>query len=208
MLWVAVVPRDPYQISNCTDLQNINNDLTAYYVLAGNIDCSATSGWNSGAGFVPIGSNSSAFKGNFNGEGYTISGLYISLASTRYVGLFGYALSATVTSVTLSGATVTGGEDVGGLVGDTYTTTVSSSSVLISTITATSSYVGGLLGYEYASTLSGLTGSSDTVSDSASSTTVFAGGIIGDMYSGTLTQAAFTGSVSDSNGYRVGRYCW
>ena len=31
---------DPYIIENVTDLQNIQNDLSAYYELGGNIDAS------------------------------------------------------------------------------------------------------------------------------------------------------------------------
>lgn len=50
---------DPYIIENVTDLQNIENDLTAYYELGGNIDASATSGWNGGKGFVSLGGGNS-----------------------------------------------------------------------------------------------------------------------------------------------------
>jgi hypothetical protein len=46
---------DPYVIYNVTDLQNMQNDLDAYYELANDIDASATSGWNGGSGFVPLG---------------------------------------------------------------------------------------------------------------------------------------------------------
>ncbi len=42
---------DPYQIEDCLDLQAMNNDLTASYILINDIDCSATSGWNGGEGF-------------------------------------------------------------------------------------------------------------------------------------------------------------
>jgi hypothetical protein len=47
---------DPYIIYDVTDLQAMNNSLAAYYELANDIDASATSGWNSGKGFDPIGS--------------------------------------------------------------------------------------------------------------------------------------------------------
>ena len=39
---------DPYQISNVDQLQEMNDDLDAYYILVNDIDASATSGWNSG----------------------------------------------------------------------------------------------------------------------------------------------------------------
>ena len=38
-----------------SDLQGISGDLDGYYVLGADIDATSTSGWNSGAGFNPIG---------------------------------------------------------------------------------------------------------------------------------------------------------
>jgi len=49
-------PGDPYVIYDVDDLQDMENDLDAYYELADDIDASATSGWNGGKGFAPIGS--------------------------------------------------------------------------------------------------------------------------------------------------------
>ena len=77
-------------ISTCTDLQNMNNNLIENYQLVNNIDCSDTVNWNphiyyylNGSvnfidldGFVPIG-NSSFFYGNFDGRGYNITNLYM-----------------------------------------------------------------------------------------------------------------------------------
>src|SRR5690606_16245144 len=59
------------------DLQGINGGLNGRYVLGANIDASATSTWNSGLGFAPIGDNSSnanstRFAGTFDGLGHTI----------------------------------------------------------------------------------------------------------------------------------------
>ena len=45
-------------ITNVTELQNINDDPTQDYILGNNIDASATSTWNDGAGFLPLGSSS------------------------------------------------------------------------------------------------------------------------------------------------------
>ena len=46
---------NPYQIGNVSDLQDMNTDLTAHYVLINDIECNETSTWNSGYGFSPIG---------------------------------------------------------------------------------------------------------------------------------------------------------
>ena len=113
---------DPYIIATLAELQAMNNNLTVHYALANDIDASATSGWNSGAGFVPIGSGPSAsFLGSFDGRGYTITGLYINRPYTDSVGLFGHVGNSTATTVIknvrLDGAQVVGASGVGTLIG-------------------------------------------------------------------------------------------
>lgn len=86
---------DPFIISDVDDLQAMENDLTAYYELANNIDALATSGWNGGLGFDPIGTYDGAhpeyaFRGNFDGKGFKITDLFINRPTKDYVGLFGY----------------------------------------------------------------------------------------------------------------------
>ncbi len=46
---------DPFIIYDVNDLQAVNDDLTAYYELANDIDAAATLGWNAGKGFQPLG---------------------------------------------------------------------------------------------------------------------------------------------------------
>jgi hypothetical protein len=46
--------------------------------------------WNSGAGWTPIGNDVVKFLGNYDGQGYTIDGLYINRPNTNNVGLFGH----------------------------------------------------------------------------------------------------------------------
>ncbi len=70
----------PYRIETCQDLQDINNDLDASYVLANDIDCSITSSWNSGAGFEPIGSHDNPFLGDLDGDYNTINNLFSNYA--------------------------------------------------------------------------------------------------------------------------------
>ncbi|MBB5608881.1 large exoprotein involved in heme utilization and adhesion [Janthinobacterium sp. S3M3] len=94
------------------DLQGINGALGGNYVLGSNIDARATSGWNSGAGFSPIGhgntplgtNNATPFTGQFDGLGHVISGLTINRPNAS-VGLFGVIGSgATVSNLGLVGA--------------------------------------------------------------------------------------------------------
>ncbi|PSP27606.1 hypothetical protein BRC65_04775, partial [Halobacteriales archaeon QH_2_65_14] len=83
---------NPYQVGNVDQLQCINDqDRSAHYVLVSDIDASGTDQWNGGTGFDPIGDSTTPFTGNFDGQGYEISGLYIDVESVNGggYGLFG-----------------------------------------------------------------------------------------------------------------------
>ncbi len=77
------------------------NDLAGKTVtLTGNIDIS-------GHDWTPIGTKEKSFKGTFNGNNKSISELTINLTdinSETYLGLFGYAESATVKDLNISGS--------------------------------------------------------------------------------------------------------
>lgn len=79
----------PYQIADVYGLQGVGSTglLSQSFVLSADIDAAATSNWNSGAGFNPIGSDLSNFLGNFDGGGHTISGLAVT--NPGRAGLFG-----------------------------------------------------------------------------------------------------------------------
>jgi hypothetical protein len=116
---VAPGPRvDPYVIEDVADLQAVKNDLTAYYALSNNINASATSGWNGGQGFEPVGDIDNQFLGGLDGGGYAITGLYINRPNTDNVGLFGHIGNATVVKdVRLVNTTVVGARGTGTLIG-------------------------------------------------------------------------------------------
>jgi hypothetical protein len=135
-------------VNTLNDLQNVQNNLSGTYALSQNIDASPTSGWNGGAGFVPIGNTSTNFTGIFNGQGYTINNLTINLPSGNYVGLFGYAYSGSILeNVGLVDDSVSGNAYVGGLVGVNSGTVETSYATGAVTGGNDSYFVGGLVGY-------------------------------------------------------------
>ncbi|MFZ1922250.1 MAG: GLUG motif-containing protein, partial [Xanthobacteraceae bacterium] len=202
--------------------------------LAASINASGTATWNpcgAGcyAGFVPIGGGTyqgggTIYQtGTFDGKGFSISGLYINLPNSEYVGLFG-DLGTTVQNVSLVNANVTGGYSVGSLVGysDSSATIINSSAT--GTVTATSGDVGGLVGDNFGPILSsftavtvngnssgsysgGLVGYNDSaISQSYATGSVTggfaAGGLVGAQEGGSITDAYATGNVSGQ--YYVG----
>lgn len=115
---------NPYLISDCVELQSIIEDIPddqtegKIYKLAGDIDCSASAGWNAGEGFEPIGNGGDGFKGVLDGAGYTISDLTINRPTEDYVGLLGHGNSGTiVANITLDNINIVGQGRVGGIAG-------------------------------------------------------------------------------------------
>lgn len=157
----------PYMLVNSlTDLQNINNNLSGNYALSKNIDASPTSGWNAGAGFVPIGTSASNFTGQFEGQNHIIDSLTIFLPTSSSVGLFGYVNSSgAIQNVGLTQIAITGLTDVGGLIGFNAAGTVNNAySTGSVTSDASSTHIGGLIGF-----------SGGDINDSYSTATVLAG---------------------------------
>ncbi|MEH2554520.1 filamentous hemagglutinin family protein [Bradyrhizobium algeriense] len=188
-------------VNTVYDLQNMKNSLAGTYALGRDIDAAITSGWNSGTGFEPIGAGIS-FTGNLNGQGHTISGLFINRPGSQNVGLISYlGTGAAVSNIGVIGATVTGGTAVGAIVGSNYgavTNVYSSGSV-----TATNAGAGGLVGYNF-----------QTVSNGYSSSTVsgplYVGGAVGlnniaslgggNVSAGAISQVYATGAVTGTGG--------
>jgi hypothetical protein len=173
---------DRYVITTCEQLQEINSYTEDYYVLQNDIDCSGTTSWNGGEGFVPI----TNFYGNFDGRNRTIDGLYMNRAGDNNgSGLFARTTGAVVKNVKLTNADIifSSGSYGAMLIGQATNSEISGVSVS-GDITAGSS-TAGLIGY--------LDGGS--VTRCSASGTVSSGGYAGGVFS-NIAEA----SVSDCYG--------
>jgi filamentous hemagglutinin family protein len=195
---------NPYQLADVYGLAGIGDrGLNAFsYVLANDIDASGSSGWNGGAGFVPIGSDSytpyyrNTFTGNFDGKGHAIKGLAINSTDSN-VGLF-YNLGGNVSNLNLVGGNiVTTGSSVGGLAG--YQSAGTITNVTSSVAINGNSNVGGLVGVADGN----IVGSS--ASGAVGGTGSNIGGLVGlqgyqHRGTTTITQSFATGNVTDISG--------
>ena len=157
----------------------------------------ASGGTPGTSGWVPIGSLTLvAFTAIFDGNGHTISNLYIN-SSAIYVGLFG--VTGTGSEVRNLGlehgsVTVTGGGRTGGLVGYNNGGSISASYATASVTAIGNAHTGGLVGYN---------GSDSTISASYATASVTGGGTTGGLvgYNGsdsTISASYATGSVTGS----------
>lgn len=133
-------------ISTPQDLNNIRNNLSGDYELVNDIDMSA---WGN---FSPIGSSSTPFRGNINGNGYKIINMTINVTQTN-VGLISYMETGVIQNLGFENANVTsnGNNYVGILAG--YLRYDSQIINCYSTGQVDGQYgVGGLVGYHLADT--------------------------------------------------------
>lgn len=128
---------DPYLISTAADLAYLANKVNIqtstptydYYKMTDNINL-AYNEW------VPIGvygNKNQYFYGSFDGNGYTISDLYITQPNQNYVGLFGYVKDSKIKNLTVTGAIESieadGALNIGGIVGYATATNLTELSV-------------------------------------------------------------------------------
>ncbi|MGA7966380.1 MAG: filamentous hemagglutinin N-terminal domain-containing protein [Gammaproteobacteria bacterium] len=199
---------NPYQVADIYGLQGIGSSpalLADNWQLVKNIDASTTSGWNGGAGFVPLGTDGAGhvwngstfsddagtgftgFTGNFDGQGHVIKGLTIDRTSADYVGLFGYTTDATISNVGLVRDSVSGFRYVGGLVGSQNGGLITAAYAMRVSVSGnyleSKYYPDGVLYYVYSSDIGGLVGYND----------------------GTIRDAHVSGEVSGGDGsYHIG----
>ncbi|MDR1452268.1 MAG: hypothetical protein LBI57_08095 [Helicobacteraceae bacterium] len=107
-----------------TELSIIRSNLKCNYILLNNITLTnVTQGDASGAGRNPIGGTTyiDAFQDVFDGNVYTIGGLWINRPTTDQVSLFRHIHGATIKHLSVliddSKGGVKGRDDIGGIVG-------------------------------------------------------------------------------------------
>jgi len=110
-------------VETVEELQLIGNDqaypLSGCYRLACDIAASATTNWNDGQGFSPIGCNFEYFSGVFDGNGHTVDGISINRPQESGVGLFGsVSPEGVVRGLRMTNVSVVGAEAVGSVAGE------------------------------------------------------------------------------------------
>ena len=190
----------PYEIATWENLYWISQDISRWnkhYIQTADIDLSTASpaitGWDSNQGWTPIGNGTTQFTGSYDGQGFTINGLYINRPSTIYAGLFGRIANSTISNLGVTDVNITAYANVGGLVGRSDGSSVqnSYSTGSVSGINT----IGGLVGYILSSSI--MQNSYSTCSVSASSGNI--GGLVGYNHGSTVQNSYSTGSVSGYN---------
>lgn len=194
---------DPYLIGTSDQLNLVRLDAYAYYKLIDDIDLSHDTFdsdgkfYNNGKGWEPLTYSHSVylggFSGVFDGNGHTISGLYINRPDEDNVGLFRSTYNENYSDLTikdlhLKKVNITGKNYVGSVIGYAYGASSSKKIKLYnlsveSGIVNGNNYVGGVIGYLFAGSNINFDGKRHVFNRLYNAATItandYAGGIIG-----------------------------
>lgn len=223
-------------VSLSTAVQGDKNMQGVYFKMMNDIDLSGVCYNVDGTpandkSWTPIGSLEHNFNGVFDGNGYSVKGLYINAPFASYQGLFGYTEhSSAIKNLTISGS-LTGGRSIGSIVGWANGSISKCHSSVV--VTGKDFQIGGIVGYmidgpitECSNTgnisskegvssqiggvvgtldRSSMTGCYNTGNVNGGDKSMEIGGVVGDIVAGsTMTACYNTGNVTASNSYAIG----
>ena len=187
----------PIVISSVEDLKKIGTDaypMDGSYVLTANINlgASAKKPWTS------IGK----FTGTFDGDGHTISGLYLNAGNLgptdQGLGLFTMVgEGGTVENLTVKGKIdgTNAGVVVGGIAGKNNGGTISNCTSIVDITGSVDSPVGGIVGSSESGTIENCR-NTGSINVTCSSSEIGIGGIVGQTSNGTVKTCENTGKVT------------
>ncbi|QDY44822.1 hypothetical protein HF394_02495 [Planococcus glaciei] len=216
------VPTGYIGVYSVEDLEKIRGKLSGKYILMNDLDLTDAMNeggafYNDGIGWNPIGDSASPFTGTFDGNGYAIDGLKISLQSDQiiYAGLFGYAKKAQIMNLGIENSVIlaenismdssTSQVYAGGIVGYGYNITISNSyhTGKVSAVSIFEGHAGGLIGYIYTDY-----NQFSMISNSSNSGEIYAktaaGGLVGEAQRTKLENVLNEGNIDGKSSQYAG----
>lgn len=202
---------DPYLIYNPIQVAQITNAPTKCFKLMTDIDMTDFLGENYPTeGWYPI----SSFRGTIDGNGHTISGMYINRSSMSNVGFIANLNGGTVKNLTLVYSSIYGNSYVGGIAGSSTGTSIRTIDNCVVRVTNSIngySYIGGLIGNglpdaKSPNTLKINNSSFDGKISSSSDACDYVGGIVGATDKASITACTVFGNLL-ANAKHTGGIC-
>ena len=145
-----------------------------------------TTGLNS---WTPIGTSSQPFTGTFDGQGHTVSGIYVNSDNTCQ-GFFGVINGATITNLHIAKGYIRGNGSVGGIVGNAEGGSIEDCTNGC-TIASTGSSNGGIIGNGMGVQITGCTNNGPLVAGQYQN-----GGIAGTVENSTIDQCVNNANIT------------
>lgn len=177
----------PYRIANCEQLQQIEDDADANYVLTSDMDCSG--------GFEPI----DEFYGVLDGRNYTIDGLSVTVEDgdddSSYGALFNYVEGAVIKNLYMTNASLEydEAEEAGIVAGGVESSTVDH--IFVQGSISGSGDAGGLFGEFENSSIDAVAFVGSVNNDNG-----FTGGLVGDMRDSQLSNSYVNATIVGEEG--------
>ena len=201
-----------YSATDATARSGESAYANATYHLKADIDLSGYENW------TPIGNKDVCFRGTFEGNGKTISGVKIDMTTPTtdvYAGLFGYAEQARIMNLTVEGEYKASASnevsiECGGIVGSASTVFLSNCHFKGSiTVENGSNYnkahnLGGIVAYAVGSQIIACTNTATVKDNDNDQNVIYVGGIVGRGISASIIACYNGGGVSASDDRTVG----
>ena len=215
---------DPYLISNEGNFYWMTQNSSEWvknFKQTNNIDLSSSNTWDSGSGISPIGTPTNPFTGVYDGNYKSVSGIYMSRSGFDQYGIFGYVNNGVVKNLKIISASLSltlkadyswragAGILIGVLDNNASSNNVENVIIESSTISVTKinlGSVGGLIGLSKGGNVQYTSVDSDVFMYNNGTYKLRAGGFIGSQEGGVIKYSLSSGSVTSSNGYRLGGF--
>jgi hypothetical protein len=187
---------DPFLIMNPIQLNQLRNFLNkeeVYFKMMTDIDLSEFLDDESPSqGWSPVGNSSAPFKGIFDGNEKTITGLWINRNNTDNIGLFGCLKYATIKNLKIQDVSIKGNNNIGVLAGYSFSSNISNCS--FSGVITGLQKVGGCTGYIERGNCDGLISTAEVKGEK------YIGGLIGYWETYGESRAVNCSTNSNVNG--------
>ena len=200
---------DPYLIASTTNLNNLaiivngGNDCEGkFFKMTANITYDGTAN-----NYTPIGDIDHPFKGTFDGQGHSISGIRISDTNDNTgedKAIFGMVIEGTVKNLVVNDCSIVAYQKIGGIASRVEGGTIENCHVSSDVTLTGHMYVGGIVAQNLGATIKGCTSAAAiSGTENGGQNADNLGGIAGytttnstDVISPTLTDNLFTGTIS------------
>lgn len=153
---------------------------------------------------TPVGDVNAKFKGTFDGQGHTISGVRIKQTGNQHIGIFG-CVSGTVKNIVVSNCKIEGYARVSVIAAGLKSGTINNCHVVGNDVTLRGTdYVGGIVGESDEGTIEGCTCAATITGIINGGNADNMGGVVGKLNSSRLTNNIFTGAINGEFDTEIG----
>ena len=197
----------PYVIETCEDLEDVDLDLEANYILANDLTCTSINlPLSRQMEDAEIDDEFAGFSGVFDGDGNTIQfaiNIPIEINQTNYLGLFGYTNGATIKDLNIVAGYEQGDGDTNEIIGEDYVgslvgkadDTLIQNVYAANNVTAANS-VGGIAGQIFQSRIYGSSFEGNIVAEGAQAGGLAGGAAVDHDDGAVIYQSSASGQIS------------